>query len=132
MGNAFEGVGVLVAEDEALIALDLDATLRGFGCEVLGPAPTIAGALALLAGRRPNAALLDLDLIDGWSEPVAEALCAARVPFALVTGHRRDGLDTPALRDAPHLAKPFGPEGLRSLLLGLVGGYSLPLVGLES
>ncbi len=27
--------------------MDLETTLRGFGCEVLGPAPTIPEALAL-------------------------------------------------------------------------------------
>ena len=28
---------ILVAEDEGLIALDLEATLQGFGCQVVGP-----------------------------------------------------------------------------------------------
>jgi predicted TIM-barrel fold metal-dependent hydrolase len=59
--------------------------------------------------------------MDGWAEPVAEALAAAGVPFALTTGHMPRGLDGPALRDAPCLAKPFDPEGLRAVMLGLLG-----------
>ncbi len=122
LGNVLEGVRVLVVEDEAVIALDLETTLRGFGCEVLGPAPTVPEALALLADGRSDVALLDLGLKDGWSGPVAEALGTSRVPFALVTGYPRGGLDSPALRDAPHLAKPFAAEGLREVVLGLLGG----------
>jgi CheY-like chemotaxis protein len=114
------GLGVLVAEDEALIALDLEAALRGFGCEVLGPTPTVAATLALLAERRPNVALLDPGLRDGWAAPVARALAAAGVPFAVVTGHCREALAAdPALRDAPRLAKPYRGEDLRAVLARL-------------
>jgi CheY-like chemotaxis protein len=61
--DVLEGVRVLVAEDDGVVALDLAATLEGFGCVVLGPAPTVAETLALLAGgERPDAALLDLGL----------------------------------------------------------------------
>jgi two-component system, response regulator PdtaR len=91
---------VLVAEDDAVIALDLEATLRRLGCRVLGPAGSVEGALALLA---------------------AEALARAGVPFALVTGYGPGGLDGhPALRAAPVLAKPFGPRSLRMVLRRLL------------
>jgi hypothetical protein len=73
-GKRLAGAAVLVAEDEAVIALDLDATLRRLGCRVLGPAGSVEGALTLLAADRPAAALLDVALLDGWSAAVAEAL----------------------------------------------------------
>jgi CheY-like chemotaxis protein len=114
------GLGVLVAEDEALIALDLEAALRGLGCEVLGPTPTVAGTLALLAERRPDVALLDPGLRDGWAAPVAQALAAAGVPFAVVTGHVREVVEAdPALRDAPRLAKPYRGGDLRAAVARL-------------
>jgi CheY-like chemotaxis protein len=119
--DVLEGVRVLVAEDDGVVALDLAATLEGFGCVVLGPAPTVAETLALLAGgERPDAALLDLGLQDGWSGPAAEALAAAGVPFALTTGHDRSSLDAPALRAAPCLEKPFGCDDLRGMMLELI------------
>jgi DNA-binding LytR/AlgR family response regulator len=121
-GRAAPAVRVLVAEDEALIALDLEAALRGLGCAVLGPVPTVAGALALLAGGgpRPDAALLDPGLRDGWAAPVAAALAAAGVPFAVVTGHGPEVVAAdPALRDAPRLAKPYRDEELRAVLARL-------------
>ena len=43
-GNALEGVRVLVAEDEALIALDLETTLRGLGEAVWDGPSTLTGA----------------------------------------------------------------------------------------
>jgi CheY-like chemotaxis protein len=115
------GASVLVAEDDAVIGLDLDATLRRLGCRVLGPAGSVEEALALLAQARPDAALLDVALLDGWSEAVAEALARAGVPFALVTGYGPGGLDGhPALRAAPVLAKPFGPRSLEAVLRRLL------------
>jgi DNA-binding LytR/AlgR family response regulator len=120
---------VLVAEDEALIALDLEAALRGLGCAVLGPVPTVAGALALLAGggRRPDVALLDPGLRDGWAAPVARALAAAGVPFAVVTGHGREALAAdPALRDAPRLAKPYRGGDLRAAVARLAASSRRP------
>ncbi len=103
------GLRVLVAEDQAVIALDL-------GCVVLPPAPSAAEALAALRAGRPDAALLDVTLADGSAAPVAEALAAAGVPFAVLTGHDPGGIAGPALRAAPYLAKPYRREDLRATL----------------
>ena len=118
--RALAGAVVLVAEDEALIAMDLEMILQELGCAVLGPAASAADALLLLARRRPDAALLDLVLTDGPAAPVAEALAAAGVPFALLTGTAGTP-DHPALRGAPRLDKPFAPGQLRRLLVLLLG-----------
>lgn len=115
--TALDGVAVLVAEDEFVIALELADTLRDFGCTVLGPTSSVAGALGLLAERRPDVVLLDVELADGSATPAAKMLVAAGVPFVLVTGYDRSGLKAPLLRDAPYLAKPFSEESLRKALL---------------
>jgi two-component system, response regulator PdtaR len=125
--DALRDARALVAEDEALIALDLEAALRGLGCEVLGPTPTVAATLALLAERRPDVALLDPGLRDGWAAPVARALAAAGVPFAVVTGHHPARLAAdPALRDAPRLAKPYRREDLRAAVARLAASSRRP------
>ena len=61
------GARVLVVKDEFLIALEVEFLLRDFGCEVLGPVPSVVRALELLGRERPDAALLDLDLLDGMA-----------------------------------------------------------------
>jgi DNA-binding response OmpR family regulator len=118
-GPDLRGFRVLVAEDEALIALDLEAALRDLGCVVPPPAPSTAAALAVLRTERPDAALLDLELADGPAGPVAEALAAAGVPFAVMTGHDRRAIADPTLRAAPYLGKPYGHEELGATLATL-------------
>jgi CheY-like chemotaxis protein len=115
-----DGARVLVAEDEAIVALDLETMLRGFGYQVLGPVSSTVEALELIGPERPDAVLLDLSLLDGLSVPVAEVLTAMGVPFILMTGY--DYLpDHPALKVAPRLSKPFEAEVLRTELSRLLG-----------
>ena len=95
-----KGIEVLVVEDEAVVAFDLETTLRGFGCGVLPVAPSVAGALAIILTTRPDAALLDVRLADGSVTPVARALAERRVPFALVTGCDSYDIEEPILRTA--------------------------------
>src|SRR5687768_16146241 len=62
---------VLVVEDEALVAMDLTDVLQQQGFKVIGPAPSVARALALLDETRIDAALLDLNLNGEPGLPVA-------------------------------------------------------------
>jgi CheY-like chemotaxis protein len=114
------GRRVLVAEDEFVIALEIETALRDLGCVVLGPTASVADTLDLLARERPDAALLDVKLLDGPATPVAEACAVLGVPFALATGYDGDGLPEPALSAAPRLAKPFGAGELRRVLAALL------------
>lgn len=114
---SLEGRTVLVAENEPVQALDLDQSLRHYGCGVLGPASSGAEALGLLRRARPDMALLDAWLPEGGALEVARALATREVPFAIMTtGYEAGPLDHPLLRDAPRLAKPYrAPELYRSV-----------------
>ena len=115
------GSKVLVAEATAVIALDLERTLRGFDCDVLGPVGSVAAALLLLERERPNAALLELDLSDGHAAPLAEMLASLGVPFALATAHDCSKQDEPVLRGVPCVTKPYGSRQLYQALIHLLG-----------
>ena len=67
------GARVLVAEDEFVIALEIEATLREFGCLVLGPTASVADTLDRLTRELPDAALIDVELRDGPATAVVEA-----------------------------------------------------------
>jgi two-component system, response regulator PdtaR len=70
-------VRVLIVEDEALIAMALADSLEDGGHEVMGPAATMAEALALCEAAPPELALLDINLRDGSNGvDVARALLA--------------------------------------------------------
>ena len=106
---------VLVVEDETFIALELELNLTEAGFEVIGPAPTVAAALALLKDQRPNVAVLDVSLRGERVTPVAEALKAMRVPFVLTSAYGAVELASDAvLASARNIGKPTA----RAVLLG--------------
>jgi DNA-binding response OmpR family regulator len=68
---------ILIVEDEALIAMELADSLEDGGHEVVGPAATMAEALALCEAAPPELAVLDINLRDGSNGvDVARALLA--------------------------------------------------------
>ena len=111
-----QGVKVLIVEDEAVVAFDLEFSLRDFGCIVLPAVAAVAEALALLDTERPDIALLDVRLRDGPSIPVAERLRAMDVPYVVVTGYDEEQIDGLLLREAPRLAKPYQLVDLQEVL----------------
>jgi two-component SAPR family response regulator len=120
-GSRLAGSKVLVAEATALIALDLERTLRGFDYDVLGPVGSVAAALLLLEQERPDAALFELDLSDGHAAPLAEMLANLGVPFALAMAHDCSKQDEPVLRGVPCVTKPYGSRQLYRALIHLLG-----------
>jgi len=106
-GNA----SVLVVEDEALIAMDLQALLEEAGYRVLGPANSTAAAMALLDGDEPDVALLDVNLGRSDVFGVANALAARKTKLIFLTGHTAQKLPQ-AHRHRPLVAKPYLPHVL--------------------
>lgn len=118
-----EAPRILVVEDEYLIAMELEGTLRGAGYRLIGPALDIDAALELLKVERPDAAILDVNLAGKWVTPVAEVLQAISVPFVLASGYVAADLQgQPALRDAANVGKTWRPEVLLKVLRGLLDG----------
>jgi DNA-binding response OmpR family regulator len=79
---------VLVVEDHLMIADDLQHALEQAGVVVIGPAPTVAAALRLLAATPVlDGAILDIDLHGLPSFPVADTLRLRDIPFAFYTDH---------------------------------------------
>ena len=110
---------VLIVEDEMLLAMDLETLIAEQGCAVIGPAPTVDRALALLEQERPDAAILDANLDGTSAAPVAAALKAQGVPFVLASGYATDCLQ-PELREAPRVAKPVDHDQLLRTLAGVL------------
>jgi len=106
---------VLVVEDEALIALDIEIMLQSLGCVVVGPAATVAQALHALAGGAPDAAILDVNLGHEQAFPVADRLVECHVPFVFLTGYSPDILPS-RHRSRPVASKPCRAEALARLL----------------
>ncbi|WEX76159.1 response regulator [Sinorhizobium numidicum] len=96
---------VLIVEDEWLIAEDHAASLREAGYQVVGPVPSVKTALQAIEKQEIDLALLDIQLRNETSLPVAERLNAKGVPFAFLTGYSDEKLP-PDLKDREVIPKP--------------------------
>lgn len=119
-GASIAGRRVLVVEDEALIAAQVEAVLGNAGCTVIGPAADVAEALTLAADSLPDVAVLDVNLAGERSDPIADALAARGIPFIFCTGYAGGGAPErhPAARV---LKKPLDPAELLHAIGQLAG-----------
>lgn len=111
-----KGLRILVVEDEALVALQLEDMLYELGCVVIGPASRVGQALELLGAHRVDAAVLDLNVAGELVYPVAEVLEKRAVPFIFATGYGASGVADP-YRGHEVLQKPFLLSQLRKTLM---------------
>ncbi len=106
-----QGLRVLVAEDEFLVALLLEEELRLNGCSVVGPFTTLA--VALQAARREafDLAILDINLNGEMVYPLADELLARGAPFLFVSGYGSVNLPE-RFKPLPRVPKPYDPAAL--------------------
>jgi DNA-binding NtrC family response regulator len=107
---------VLIVEDDAIIALDFEDTMLGFGVKTVRTAASVAKALEMIADRAPDFALLDVGLAHEKSFAIAERLDALKIPFAFVTGYGSAGAFPVAFAHTPTLSKPCSTDALQALL----------------
>lgn len=112
----FAGARVLLAEDEAIVAMDLGFLLQGAGATVVGPLATLADTVASAQSADIDVALLDINLGGNDVFPAAEVLAERGVPFVFHTGHGDRGELWNRFPGRRVLLKPADPdEILRSL-----------------
>ncbi len=107
---------VLIVEDDPIIALDFEDTILGFGVKTVRSAGNVVTALAAIAARPPDFALLDVALAREKSFAVAEQLDALKIPFVFVTGYGGDAMVPAAFAGRPRLGKPCTAEALEAAL----------------
>lgn len=82
------GGSVLIVEDEALLAFELQLAALDLGGTVVGPAHSLSHALNLVSQEEKiDAAILDVDIGGKDVFPVAHELEKRGVPFVFHTGH---------------------------------------------
>lgn len=87
-GERLLGKRILIVEDEALLAMELEFALVDEGAEVVGPALTLEAALDLIeSGLAIDCALLDVDLGGKDVYPAAQLLVKRNIPITFHTGH---------------------------------------------
>ena len=118
LASALQGRRILVVEDEYMMAEDLQHALEKAGAQVIGPVPSVADALRLLAAEEAvDGAILDVNLRGETAFPVADALRERNMPFVLATGYEQWALPD-AYKDAPRCDKPVDLRQLARALFG--------------
>lgn len=108
---------VLLIEDEALIALDIEMALRQAGVEEILTVFTVHEALGTLDKQSVSAAILDLHLAEGSSHEVARRLHSTGIPFMFSSG---DAAGVAEFDNVPIVTKPFSSEIIVAALGRLV------------
>lgn len=108
-----KGLRVLVVEDSFLIAWSLRKMLSDLGCEVIGPASTVRGALDLMHNHACDAAILDVNLAGETSMPVAAELTEQGCPFIFLTGYSSPAIVEVKFQSHTRLRKPLTENLLR-------------------
>lgn len=127
---------VLVVEDDPVLAMATEDTLRESGVEHIDICPTTDGALKVLREQRPDALILDVHLADrddGWAiAELVESLGENSPRIVFSTGAPQD-IPPHIAELGTVLAKPYTPgallaalrePGRRSILSRLRGALS--------
>jgi DNA-directed RNA polymerase specialized sigma24 family protein/CheY-like chemotaxis protein len=109
---------VLIIEDEPIIALDIEATARDLGHEVIGVARTHREAVSMMRGRRPGLVLADIKLADGSSglDAVNEILGTIDVPVIFITAYPERLLTGDKPEPTFLITKPFQSEVVKAAI----------------
>lgn len=110
--------GIMIIEDEPLIALDLAHMVSGMGHRVTGIARTQAEAEMLWRDTHPGLVLADVRLADGSSgiDAVNSILSRATIPVIFITAYPERLLTGERPEPAFLVSKPFNPEQVKVLI----------------
>lgn len=115
---------VLLVEDSLIIALDAEDILARLGADGVAVHATTDGALDYLDTAAPALAVLDINLGDSTSFPIADRLSDLGIPFIFASGYGEQASLPMEHRSRQVLQKPYTLENMARALLELLEGRS--------
>lgn len=112
---------ILLVEDQMLIAMDAEAMLSEAGAARVTTVSSVADAHDRLRRGVPGVAVLDVNLGNGTSAPVAEELARRGVPFVFATGYGEAAELPGGFRAVPVVRKPYSGAALVDAITRAVG-----------
>lgn len=114
-GIAFRKPEILVVEDNFLTASEICDAVRDCGFNVAGAVSRVDRGLEVLANRRVDGAIVDINLDDTFSYPLCAELERRHVPYCFLTGYDHSVIPSD-FRHTPVIAKPCDAAQLKSAL----------------
>ncbi|QKJ93319.1 response regulator [Agrobacterium pusense] len=107
---------ILIIEDEALLAMELESEVEEAGHEIVGVAAESKQALSLIEKSSPQFAFVDIQLLDGPTGiDVGRHLASRSIPYVFVSGNlKRIPEDFAGALGA--IEKPYTMNGLQNAL----------------
>lgn len=97
----------MLLDEDAIIMIDLEESLRGIGLSNIRIATTLLRASQISAATMPRLAILDYKIHGGTSLKVAEEMAAGGAQIIFLTGYGDALLLPPILDGAKVISKPF-------------------------
>jgi CheY-like chemotaxis protein len=117
--SELKGARILLVEDSWHVGNAIKRLLRALGADVAGPTATIADAERLIAERKPDVAIVDINLRDGeQANPLLDRLQEECIPVIVITGYTEVSLQ-PGKVEAI-LQKPVSEERFLAVLRPIV------------
>jgi light-regulated signal transduction histidine kinase (bacteriophytochrome)/CheY-like chemotaxis protein len=118
-----EGRTVLLVEDSLIISLDAEDIAGRLGAGHVVTAATVDAALDNIESAKPDVAMLDINLGDGTSFPVADRLLELDIPFLFATGYGEQAQLPPDHRGRLVVQKPYTLENVARAMDELLGTH---------
>lgn len=120
---ALKGCHIMVVEDDFFQAHFLINALRTAGATTSGPCASEMDACEQVLQRRPDAAVLDVNLGSGPTFRLADALGSDGIPFVFLTGYGQNVVPA-RLRGVPFFEKPTDPDRIVDAIVALLASNS--------
>ena len=111
---------ILIVEDEAVVALDLQLQLEDEGYRCVGPVRAPDAAIAIIDSEQVDFGILDVNLNGTTSQAIAERLAADGTPFVYLSGYGEKGI-LEELPKAKLIEKPVRIADLMAAIRSALG-----------
>ncbi|OXT01854.1 hypothetical protein B7H23_02580 [Notoacmeibacter marinus] len=106
----------LVAEDNLILAMELEDLLLESGAESVDVASNLSDAKAIASKSELDFAILDVNLGSATSFPIGEILAERGIPFGFATGYGEELKVPESLGERCCISKPYDRDTVRGLI----------------
>jgi CheY-like chemotaxis protein len=112
-----EGIrSLLIVDDEVIIGLLMEDLARELGVTNVYTCTDCESALRIIREHQLDMAILDLNVVDGTTAPVADELERLGIAFAFASGSDSGALE-PRHADRQLISKPFLDDDFKRIVL---------------